>query len=496
MENPSQESRDIAVAVSSVTKAFPGVVAVDNVDLAVSYGEVHAVVGLNGAGKSTLVKILAGSLSPDSGSVKVGGVPESEDHAGHVAFVPQEVLTVPHLSIGRNAILGAESFLTKRELSSHERAKVLKGFQRVGLDVDPGSMPAECSIPELRLLQIARALMSNRRVLLLDEPTAVLGSSEADQLIHTLRALRAEGEAIVYVSHRLGEVLRVADRITVLRDGKALKTIDAKRTTRSELLDLLSRASGEERRPVPPMTHEGSEALAVNGLTAESFAGVDLKVWHGEVVALVGVPGGGHSELVQTLAGLYSPRAGTVSVDESPVALGSIQACYRAGLVLVPADRRKSGVVTSANVTENIVLSPGSDSHRRGIRIRRLENMIVDGYSASFDLVMRSKLSAVATLSGGNQQKVALAKALESKPRVLLLDEPTQGIDADSKGRILEDIKVEARTAKRAVLSATSEFEEVVGWADRVYVFRLGSIQAELSGDEITEEALIELAVP
>ncbi len=496
MDLPNAARGESAVAVSRVTKAFPGVVALDDVDLAVSYGEVHAIVGLNGAGKSTLVNILAGSLVPDSGSVWVGDAAETADLAEHVAFVPQDVVMVPSMSIGRNAILGSESFLSTAQLSPTEQAAVAKGFARVGLDLNPDFFPAECSVPELRLVQIARALMSGKRVLLLDEPTAVLGHGDSDRLIETLHGLRAEGEAIVYVSHRLGEVLRVADRITVLRDGRVVSTVEAEACTRSDLLEMLSGANVEKAGAVPSIVSDELPFLRVEGLTAAVFEDVNLEARPGEVVALVGVPGGGQSQVVQALSGLATPVAGQVFVGEKSVTLGSVSDSYRAGLVLVPADRRTSGVVTSASVAENIVLSPGSRSHLGGMRLKRLENMIVDSYQEAFGLVMRSRRAAVATLSGGNQQKVALAKALESKPRVLLLDEPTQGIDVASKGRILEDIKVEARTSGRAILSATSELEEVVGWADRVYVFRLGSIQAELSGENISEDALIEFAVP
>lgn len=213
-------------------------------------------------------------------------------------------------------------------------------------------------------------------------------------------------------------------------------------------------------------------------------------------MALVGVPSGGQSRFVQTLAGVRSATSGSVRVDEQEISIGSIADSFRAGFVLVPADRRDAGVVGSLSVVENIVLSPGSLAKRWGIRRRRRENQIVDGYLDAFGVRSRSRDAAVATLSGGNQQKVAIAKALEAQPRLLLLDEPTQGIDVASKGDILDDIKWEARSSGRAVLAATSELEEVVGWADTVYVFRLGEVVAQITGTEVAEEALIELSVP
>lgn len=247
---------------------------------------------------------------------------------------------------------------------------------------------------------------------------------------------------------------------------------------------------------MPDVVSDDGPLLRVEGVSGPGLDDVDIHARRGEVVALVGVPAGGQSQMVQTLAGLRPVRTGQVWIDGEPVLLGSIADSYRAGFVLVPADRRRDGVVASASVLENIVLSPGSVAQRWGLRLKRAERLVADGYRDSFGLVARSRTAAVATLSGGNQQKVVLAKALEARPRVLLLDEPTQGIDIATKSDILEDIKLEARTSGRAVVAATSELEEVVGWADTVYVFRLGHVVAKLGAAAVTEEVLVDLAVP
>lgn len=486
-----------AIRVSGVSKAYPGVVALDHVSLTVERGEIHAVIGLNGAGKSTLINVLAGSLEPDAGVVRVeGSGRDSGYRSGGVSFVPQEILLVPTLSVGRNALLGSEGFTTRAELSRREHRQVVEGFARVDLDIDPAILPTECSAPELRLVQIARALMQKAGVILLDEPTAVLGRADSYRLLDTLRALRDQGEAIVYVSHRLGEILDIADRITVLRDGRAVRSLSREATHRTDLIEILSGRPTEMMGPRESVPMDGTPLLTVRGLSALGLKKVDLQARKGEVVALVGVPAGGQSEVVQVLAGLAPSHSGSVCLQGDPVSVQTVTDSYRAGFVLVPADRRSDGVVASASVAENVVLPPTSIAQRWGVRLKGEERRITRRYVDGFGILARSRSAAVSTLSGGNQQKVALAKAIEANPRVLLLDEPTQGIDVATKRSILDDIKREARNSGRSVLAAMSELEEVVGWADTVYVFRLGETIARLDGSEATEDALISLAVP
>ena len=493
---PGSES-GTAIRVSDVSKAYPGVVALDRVSLTVSFGEIHAVIGLNGAGKSTLINVLAGSLEPDAGMVRVeGSARDSGYRSGGVSFVPQEILMVPNLSIGRNALLGSEGFMTRAGLSRQEYERVIEGFTRVGLDIDPTTLPTDCSAPELRLVQIARALMQNASVILLDEPTAVLGRADSYRLLDTLGALREQGEAIVYVSHRLGEILDIADRITVLRDGRAVRSLSRENTHRGELIEILSGRPRDTVSLNKTMPMDGTPLLAVGNLSAPGLNHVSVEARKGEVVALVGVPAGGQSEVVQVLAGLAPSYSGTVCLQGDPVSVRTVTDSYQAGFVLVPADRRHDGVVASASVLENVVLPPASVAQRWRVRWKGEERRIARRYVDGFDIVARSRSAVVSTLSGGNQQKVALAKAVEAKPRVLLLDEPTQGIDVATKRSILDDIKLEARSSGRAVLAAISELEEVVDWADTVYVFRLGETIARLDGSEVTEDTLISLAVP
>ena len=478
-----------------VTKAYPGVVALEHVDLDVRAGEVHAVVGLNGAGKSTLVRLLAGLVHPDSGHIRRPDRPSGRRHT--FSLVPQEILMVPELSIGRNVLLGRErNPIVRRRLDAREMGLVLQALVRVGLDKHPETMPRECTTAELRLVQIAKALVDPGEVLLLDGPTAVLPESDADLLVKRVAALRNEGEAVVYVSHRIGEVVRLADRISVLRDGKKVAELQAREVDRQGLIDLLTKQialthAWETVTPEPL----GKIQLEIQGLTADGFRDVNLTARAGEVVALVGLQDAGQSLVVQALAGIRGADSGEVRIAGVPVDFDSPTAATSHGLVLVPADRRTAGVVRSMDIQDNIVLSPRSGAHRLGLRNRRQERKTASDYMRRFRIKAPSASTEVAVLSGGNQQKVALARALEAQPRVLLLDEPTQGIDVATKGDVLARIKTEARTRGQPVLAATSELEEVPGWADTALVFHRGEVVARLHGTDVTEERLLQLAV-
>lgn len=478
------------IELRGVTKAYPGVIALQDLDLEVAPGQVHAVVGLNGAGKSTLVKVLAGVVAADSGTISAAPGRQS----GLVAMVPQDILVVPEMSIGRNILLGKERvFPLRRRLGEDEEWTVVEALSRVGLDLDPATLPSDCTTQELRLVQIAKALAGPSDVLLLDEPTAVLAEGEAGRLLGTLSDLRDSGEAIVYVSHRLGEVLQIADRITVLRDGRKVASFARGEVDRPGLLDLFTKSLGTENQAAPEAP-VGETVLEIDEFAAPGFRSFSLEVGAGEVIALVGVQGAGQSEVVRALGGLL-PVSGSVRVRGDTVALTSPSSATGAGLMLVPADRRARGVVGAMNVIENVALSPRSSAQRAGFRLRGTEREVAGGYVDRFGVKASGLDAALATLSGGNQQKVVLGRAIESRPRVLLLDEPTQGIDVATKWEILDRIRNEARAMGCPVVAASSELEEIPGWADRAIVFRQGEVTANLEGGEITEERLIELAV-
>ena len=482
------------VTLRDVTKAYPGVVALQGVDLDIEERTIHAIVGLNGAGKSTLVNLLAGVIQPDGGSIEFPGsvLPRSRE----ISMVPQDIFVVPGLSIGRNILLGLEtSHLVQQRLGTDELSIVTEALDRVGLRIHPETDPADCSVPQLRLAQIARALLVPGKVMLLDEPTAVLSERDADRLLELIAALRDQGEAVVYVSHRLGEVLRLADVITVLRDGRKVASFERGEIDRAGLIDLLAKQrTTDARSDFDESLLEGPVVLEVENLSGVGFEGLDLSVRSGEVTALVGLQDAGQSLAVKSLAGMKASSMGTVMKNVTKLNLTSPATAVASGLVLVPAERRTAGVVGPMTVRENMVLSPRSAARRMGWRLRRRERQTTAMYIKQLEIKSVSR-ATVSTLSGGNQQKVALAKALEARPDVLLLDEPTQGIDAATKGDVLQLIKSEARRSGRAVIAATSQLEEVPGWADTAIVFKLGKVVARLTGSEITEARLLQSSI-
>jgi ABC-type sugar transport system ATPase subunit len=481
------------IELRKVTKTYPGVTALQDLDLAVAPGRVHAVVGLNGAGKSTLVNILAGGIRPDSGTVEVGA---DGGRRRSVNMVPQDIVVVPEFSIGRNILLGVERrFPVRRHLTGTEERLVQAALARVGLTLDPATPPAWCSTQELRLVQVAKALVDPADILLLDEPTAVLPEGEANRLLDTLTALRDAGEAIVYVSHRLGEVLQIADEIIVLRDGRKVASFTRGEIDRQGLLDLLTKHGDAVQENSAVVSGRGEVVLALKGMSATGFRPLTLEARAGEVIALVGVQGAGQSAVIQALAGLGHSQVGSVLVNGHEVEIQNPLAATMAGLMLVPADRRARGVVSTMDIVENIALSPRSSAKKGGFRSRLKEREVAKRHVGRFAIKAPGVSAQLATLSGGNQQKVVLGRAIEARPSVLLLDEPTQGIDVATKWDILARIKSEASAIGCPVLAASSELEEIPGWADRALVFRQGEVVAYLEAGQITEERLLEQAV-
>jgi ABC-type sugar transport system ATPase subunit len=508
LERTAQGSRgSAALACEALTKRFPGVVALDDVSLEVRRGEVHTVVGENGAGKSTLIKILTGIYRPDRGRLLIDGIetqlsdPHDAQRAG-ISLVPQDVLAVPHLSVGRNILLGSERGLTRRSgLTRSEHHAVAAALDRVGADFPPATRAGDMSVPQLRLAQVARAFMTEGDVLVLDEPTAVLSEHDAEHLLERVERARADGSAILYVTHRLSEVMRLADRITVLRDGRRVGQFRRGEVAREEIVDLLTKKT---RRP---SAHIGNGAvdvdrpkgpmLSARGITeGDHLVDVDLDVHGGEIVGVAGVQGSGHGRLVKAIAGLTSCD-GTIELDGRQSPIGRAAASFGRGIVLVPADRRNAGIVQAMSIRDNIALSTRIRSSARllGLRWPRRERRLAGDYIAKLTIRARGPETRLNELSGGNQQKVVLARALESDARVLLAEEPTQGIDVSSKADVRALLREFAATG-RAVVVATSEFEELIGLADRVVVLCLGRVAATLSGESVTYRDILTHALP
>ncbi len=497
------------VRLAGIGKSYPGVRALDEISIEFRPGEIHSIVGENGAGKSTLVKMLAGLETPDNGEIFVDGQvanlrgPAGSRRAG-ISYVPQEPELVPTFTIGRNVMLGRERpWSSRSRLTATERVTVEEALARVGaaaLDVD--ELAAGLSVAQSRLCQIAATLIHPGSLLVLDEPTAVLSDSDADVLLQRLISLRDSGTSILYVSHRLGEVMRLSDRISVLRDGRLVGTFARGEIDRPALLALMARTQSGgapvKRRASPAQTADATPpVLTVTGLGADgAFDAVTFEVRPGEVVGVAGIQGSGHGKLLEALSGAMSSDTGEITVDGAPVARGSLHRAMQAGIRLVPEERRVRGIVAARSIRENLGIGHGSAVQRRFLRRPADERARSRAAIAGFGIRARDGEVAAGNLSGGNQQKVVIARVLGTSPRVLLLSEPTQGIDVRSKTEILTMLRDIAREQGIAVVLASCEFEELLEYTDVIHVMRLGRISASVRTGETSYAALLDAAVP
>ncbi|MGC6489037.1 MAG: sugar ABC transporter ATP-binding protein [Planctomycetota bacterium] len=480
----------------AVHKSFPGVVALDGVDLRVDAGEVVALIGENGAGKSTLMKVLAGLHRPDGGVVRLDGAdvalqgPQDALQRG-IALIHQELSLCDNLTVSGAMFLGAE-LRRGPLLREREMAEVCRGWTaRLGLDVDPGALVSTLRMGQRQLLEIARALRADARVLIMDEPTSSLTDAEAARLFDVVRELRGQGVGVVYISHRLAEIEQLCDRVVGLRDGRNSGELRREEISQERMVALMvgREISGARREPVAT----GDVVLEVDGLRTESWpeASVDLQVRAGEVVAVAGLLGSGRSELLRALFGVDRRCGGEVRVCGELLPAADVRGAVDRGVALLPEDRKHEGLVLSMSVRENVTLP----TLRRGGRWldRGREASVTDGAVERLGIACSDGEQAVGSLSGGNQQKVVLGKWLEAAPRLLLLDEPTRGVDVGARAEIYRRLDALA-TDGLAILFVSSELEEVLQLADRVLVMRDGALQGELVGARRTEEDIMTLA--
>lgn len=480
------------------SKSFAGIRALDDVSLELYPGEVNALVGENGAGKSTLVKILGGVHQPDTGLLTVGGenlfLHGPGDAADHgIAVIYQEPTLFPDLSVAENVFIGRQPLRSGRridaQLMDRQVEEILK---RLGVPIDPERIARGLSIAEQQLVEIAKALTRNARVLIMDEPTAALSPVEAKRLFGVVEALRAEGAAIVFISHRLEEVFAICQRVTVLRDGKLILSQRLEGLTPE---DLVRAMVGRDLVVGEHEAHQAKETvLSVEHLTREGvFVDISFDVHAGEVVALAGLVGAGRSEVARAIFGIDSYDAGSVQISGRTLAGGSPAAAMRAGVGLVPEDRRQHGLVMQMSTARNIALASLSRLRRRGLILPSTERDFALEWADRLQVKYGRISNPVALLSGGNQQKVVLAKWLARKPSLLLVDEPTRGIDVGTKGEVHRLISSLAGEGV-AVLMISSELPEVLTLADRVLVMREGRLVARLARAQASEETIVAAA--
>ena len=496
----TQPSPDL-LHLDRITKSFAGARALQGVSFDLRAGEVHALVGENGAGKSTLIKIVTGAERPDSGSIVVGGtrVPEMDPSTSRrlgIAPIYQQPALFPHLTVAENIALALEGRGGLRRVDwarRHARAAELLG--RIGSSLDPERLVDSLSMPEQQLVEIAKAIGGDARIVLMDEPTASLTDREVESLYAVIGLLRERGAGVIYISHRLEEVFAVADRITVLRDGRTVGTYDAREIDRPGLIQLMV---GREisavfpKRPVVP----GDAALEIRDLsnTAAGLRGISLTVRRGEILGLAGLVGSGRTQLAETIFGLTPADGGTILVHGRPVRIASPAEAIREGIAYVPEDRRHHGVILDMPIAANTTLASLRRVAPRGLIDRAAERAHAESYVQRLRIRTPSALAEAGTLSGGNQQKVALARWLSTDPSILILDEPTQGVDVGSKAEIhaLMQSLVERGLA---ILMISSELPEILGMSDRIAVMRAGSVRGTLARGEATQAAILSLAL-
>jgi rhamnose transport system ATP-binding protein len=483
-----------------IRKAFGGLVALHDASLELHGGTVHAIVGENGAGKSTFIKIVAGVYQPDVGEIFLDGSPTmiqspAVARDAGIAVIYQEPTLFPDLSVAENIFMGRHPVTPRLHRIQWRRLHqdVRHLLARVGLDLDPRERLRGLSVADQQLVEVAKALSLNARVVVMDEPTASLTPGEVDRLFGIVRQLRDQGVAIIFIGHRLEEIFAIADRITILRDGRYVGTFSTPEITPGQVIThMVGRALDvlfeRERGKV------GEVRLEVQGLRrAGVFADISFSVREGEIVGLAGLVGAGRTEVARAIFGIDRLDGGIVKVDEREVQLSSPRAALRCGVAYLPEDRQGQGLVLPLSISKNVTLPILREIARAGFLRPNRERALADQYGKRLRLRARSVDQRASDLSGGNQQKVVISKWLATQPRVLLLDEPTRGIDVGAKAEVHRLMGELARSGM-AILMISSELPEILTMSDRVLVMREGRLVAEMEGRAATQESIIRAA--
>lgn len=484
----------------NISKAFAGVQALKDVSFRCRPGLVYALVGENGAGKSTLMKILAGAYRADTGEIIYKGRKRDNASAGDVidsgiSIIYQELALVKEMSVAENIFLGREprralGILNLKQL--HARSAEL--LARLGISLDVRLPVSELTVAQRQLVEIAKALSQNADLIVMDEPSAILAGSELDQLFEIISNLVEQGVTIIYISHRLGEVFRIADEVTVLKDGEVVDSRPIDKLDRPTLVELMV---GRPMDEIFPETdhHQGEMVLIAENISTDTILdGVSLELYAGEILGIAGMVGSGRTELARALFGADPLTSGSITlIDKKGAYWNNPAQAIRSGLVLVPEDRKSHGLFTDLSVRINITIPILSRVTRLGVLQREAEGKIVDEARQRLSIVMASADQEAQYLSGGNQQKVVLAKWLETDPDVVILDEPTRGVDVGAKFEIYKLMR-QLNDRGIAILMISSELPEVIGMSDRILIMNDGRIVGEVAQGEATEAGIIELA--
>ncbi len=491
---------DLAVELNGITKRFPGVVANRDIALSVRRGTIHAIVGENGAGKSTLMKILYGVQLPDEGTIAINGrevVLKSPTEAIKVGIgmVFQHFMLADNLTVLENVVLGAEGL---HGIGETARTKIREISAEYGMHIDPDALVADLGVGDRQRIEIVKVLYRGAKILILDEPTAVLVPQEVNELFDHLRELKAEGLTVIFISHKLDEVLSVADDITVIRRGTTVAAVDPKKVTARQLAELmvgseLPSPQTEESTVTdqPRLTLQGIDLAGAAGSRRKVLDGIDLVVHAGEIVGIAGVEGNGQAELVEVVMGMRRPSAGRVLLEDRDITEAGVREIREAGVGYIPEDRHRHGLLLEAPLWENMILGHQTQAPNvRGPLIdARAAKADTDRVVAEFDVRTPSILVTAASLSGGNQQKLIVGREMSHTPRVLLAAHPTRGVDVGAQAAIWDLIKA-ARREGMGVLLISADLEELVGLSDTIRVILRGRLSGEFDPDVVTREEL------
>ena len=484
--------------MEKISKRCPGVQALDKVNFELRRGEVHVLVGENGAGKSTLIKILGGIYRPDKGRIFIRDkeIQIRSPYGAHklgIAIVYQELALVPLLSVEENVYLGREpsfmGFVNKKVLYSNI-SSILK---EIHLNIDQKVRVNSFGIAICQMIEIARALSSNADVLIMDEPTSALNGDEVEELFSLIRRLQAKGVSIIYISHRLEEVKKIGDRITILRDGKNITTIDVKEATIEKLIRLIT--GRDLKQKFPSRLHKyGSEKLRIESLSRDKVLNnINFSVKAGEVLGIAGLVGSGRTELARVIFGIDQKNKGKIYIEGEEVKIDNPYDAVKLGIGFIPEDRKKQGLILNMSIKGNIILPFIDDFIKGGLIDKRKQSNIVLKYVSLLNIKISSIIQMVRMLSGGNQQKVVIAKWLCAEARILIFDEPTRGIDVGAKVEVHKIINQLVEKGK-AIILISSELPEILGISDRILVMHQGKIAGEFLRDEATQEKIMACA--
>jgi rhamnose transport system ATP-binding protein len=490
---------DLVLEASSISKAFAGVRALKSVSFELQAGEVHAVIGENGAGKSTLIKIITGAVMPDAGTIRVRGelVPHMDPRISKglgIAAIYQQPSLFPDLTVAENIALALETGGAWRTLNWKARSRLAAELlERAGASMDPERLVATLSMPEQQLVEIAKAIGAQARIVIMDEPTASLTEREVESLFRVIARLRSEGVGVIYISHRLEEISAVADRVTVLRDGESIATKRIDEVDRAELIRMMV---GRELESIFPKREivPGEVVLELRDVSNSVVRHVSLTVRQGEILGIAGLVGSGRTQLAETIFGLTPADSGEILLRGEIVKIASPAEAIQHGIGYVPEDRPRHGAILEMSIAANTSLANLKKVAHGGLIDRREENDLAEGFVRQLRIKTPSIDVETGSLSGGNQQKVALARWLAINPAVLILDEPTQGVDVGSKSEI-HSLMADLAARGLAIVMISSELPELLGMSDHIAVMNNGMIRGTLDRKDATQHAILSLAL-